>query len=69
MLEVPQMARRRNGSDTWHFCANCSNWPNFGYDTGSGEEGETCKECLAKERAGNCVPASTPSLQTWLVSR
>jgi hypothetical protein len=23
--------RRRNGSDTWHFCRNCSNWPTSNY--------------------------------------
>lgn len=47
--------RRRRGSDAWHWCRNCSNWPTSGYeesDTGSG--GEKCDECRAKERNGNC---------------
>jgi len=49
--------RRRNDSDTWHWCRNCSNWP-----TGPGIEikyrkptsGELCNECRAKGSAGNC---------------
>lgn len=50
--------RSRRGSDTWHFCRNCSNWPSSDYDvrhrkpTGGGEE--LCDQCLAKQRAGNC---------------
>lgn len=48
------MARRRNGSDTWHFCSNCSAWPTSNYVEGTGASGEKCNECLAKQRSGNC---------------
>ena len=49
--------RRRNDSDTWHWCRNCSNWP-----TGPGvyiiyrkpTSGELCNECRAKDSAGTC---------------
>lgn len=48
---------KKEGSDTWHFCSNCSNYP-----TGSGvtkrpdkpSSGEFCNECLAKRKADNC---------------
>lgn len=48
------MPRKRNGTDTWHFCTNCSNWPTAGYTTGDGTSGEKCNECKAKKSAGNC---------------
>ena len=47
--------RRRKGTDTWHFCTNCSNWPTHDYDVSNRPTtGEYCNECLAKEKAGNC---------------
>ena len=49
-----QMARKRIGTDTWHFCKNCSNWPTSGYTEGTGSSGEKCNECMAKQRSGNC---------------
>ena len=49
------MARKRNDSDTWHFCLNCSNWPTSNYTTGTGASGEKCNECLAKQKAGTCT--------------
>ncbi len=48
--------RKRIGSDTWHFCKNCSNWPTAGYKT-SGQKpksGEYCNECRAKRAKGEC---------------
>jgi len=50
------MYRKRKGTDTWHFCSNCSNWPTTGYDEQSAKpsSGEFCNECLAKQKAGNC---------------
>jgi hypothetical protein len=49
--------RRKEGSDVWHWCANCPNYP-----TGSDlitrhsepEYGEICSECKVLERAGDC---------------
>lgn len=47
--------RRKNGSDTWHFCTNCSGWPTSDYDSKTTRpSGEFCNECLAKEKNGNC---------------
>jgi hypothetical protein len=48
--------RRRKGSDTWHFCSNCSNWPTSDYETSYTKPttGELCDQCKAKKDAGNC---------------
>lgn len=52
--------RRKKGSDTWHFCTNCSNWPTgragIDYDERSTKPttGELDNECLAKQKANNC---------------
>lgn len=49
--------RRRNGSDTWHWCTNCSTWPESAYEEKTVLlAGERCNECSAKERNGNCHP-------------
>jgi len=48
--------RKKKGSDTWHFCSNCSRWPTFDYDetTSYNGTGELCNECKAKRDAGDC---------------
>ena len=48
--------RRKKGSDTWHWCRNCSSWPTSGYEESiaSPANGELCNECRAKEVAGSC---------------
>lgn len=48
--------RREQGSDTWHLCKNCSNWPTSGYDSASSRPttGELCNECKGKEKDDNC---------------
>jgi Protein of unknown function (DUF2442) len=47
--------RRREGSDTWHWCRNCSTAPKSDYRTRKTRPSENlCNECKAKERAGNC---------------
>lgn len=48
--------RKKKGSDTWHFCSNCSNWPRYDYDerTSKPTYGELCNECQAKRDAGSC---------------
>ena len=48
--------RRRGGSDTWHWCRNCSNWPVSDYDeqTTKPTTGELDNECKAKDDANNC---------------
>lgn len=49
--------RKKKGSDTWHWCTNCSNWPTSDYDEREGKpsSGELDNECQAKEKAGNCT--------------
>lgn len=49
--------RRKKGSDTWHWCRNCSNWPKWDYDSQSSKptSGELDNECKAKEKAGDCT--------------
>lgn len=48
--------RKKKGSDTWHYCRNCSKWPTSDYDEQSSKPstGELCNECKAKEQAGTC---------------
>lgn len=49
--------RRRNGSDTWHWCRNCNNWPTSDFvsrDT-KPTSGDLCNECRAKEANGTCT--------------
>lgn len=49
--------RRTQGSDTWHWCRNCSNWPTSDYQKRPDKPttGELCNECRGKEAAGNCA--------------
>jgi hypothetical protein len=48
--------RRKKGSETWHFCANCSNWPAGDYEeqVTAPSTGELCNECRAKRLERNC---------------
>lgn len=48
--------RKKKGTDTWHFCSNCSNYPTSNYDEQTSEptSGEKCNECRSKKSAGNC---------------
>ena len=47
--------RRKKGSDTWHWCRNCSKWPKSDYITNTKPTpGERCNECLSKEKNNNC---------------
>lgn len=59
--ETLMQYRKRIGSDTWHWCSNCSNWP-----TGRAEldyvvryskptSGELDNECRSKEATGHCT--------------
>lgn len=48
---------KRPGTDTWHFCGNCSNYPKgTGTVTQSTKpsSGEFCNECRAKQASANC---------------
>jgi len=48
--------RRKNTSDTWHFCTNCHLWPTSDYDTSYTKptNGELCNHCKSKEASGGC---------------
>lgn len=49
--------RKRHGTDTWHFCTNCSNWPTSGYEsrTTRPTTGELDNQCIAKRDNGTCA--------------
>ncbi|HEX2093205.1 MAG TPA: DUF2442 domain-containing protein [Longimicrobiaceae bacterium] len=41
--------RRRRGNDTWHFCTDCSFFPETDYETSAvSPAGEICNECRSK---------------------
>ena len=47
--------RRKNGSDTWHWCRNCTNWPTSDYDERTSRPSyDLCNQCLGKERNSDC---------------
>ncbi len=48
--------RKKKGSDTWHWCKNCSEWPTSNYDEQATKptSGELCNQCKGKEAAGTC---------------
>jgi hypothetical protein len=47
--------RKKSGSDTWHFCSNCSQWPTSDYDEQeTPTSGQRCNECKSKGETGNC---------------
>jgi len=48
--------RQREGSDTWHFCQNCSNWPTEDFDERETKptSDDLCNECRAKLKNKKC---------------
>jgi hypothetical protein len=46
--------RRKNNSDTWHWCNNCSIWPTSDYKEAKRKptSGKFCNQCKAKEKKG-----------------
>ena len=50
--------RKLKGSDAWHWCRNCSNWPTkpgtYVERHTKPTSGELDNECRAKERNGEC---------------
>jgi hypothetical protein len=58
MRRVASQYRKKDGSDTWHWCSNCQHYPTSGYTThtnGRPSSGELCNECLGKEKNGTCT--------------
>ena len=49
--------RREKGSDTWHWCKNCSHYPKDNYEVRYEKptSGELCDECMAKDKKGGCI--------------
>jgi hypothetical protein len=46
------------GSDTWHWCRNCTSYPSTigsRHSGGRPASGELCDQCLGKEKNGNCT--------------
>jgi hypothetical protein len=59
MLTTMAVYVRAADSDTWHWCVNCSKYPANPAKTGvlfrtDRPRGSLCKECLRRERRGNC---------------
>lgn len=56
--------RRKRGSDVWHWCTNCEDWPVTNYaeqDLPVGmrpSTGELDDDCLAREKRGECTTKS-----------
>jgi hypothetical protein len=52
----------KGGSDTWHWCQACTNWPTKvgTFETWIGEgrppSGELDNQCKGKEKDNNCRP-------------
>jgi len=48
--------RRLHGTETWHWCANCTDYPPSNYQAAASKpsSGEFCPECLANQRSGEC---------------
>ena len=55
-VNMANVYRRLRGSDTWHFCTNCSTWPTSNYDerVSPPTSGELCNECRAKRANNDC---------------
>jgi len=51
--------RRRNESNTWHWCENCSNWPTtprtYVERRDEPKSRELCEECSGLQNKGNCT--------------
>lgn len=49
--------RRRNGTDVWHFCTNCLQWPiaNYVEQDGKPTTDELCNQCRSKQARGDCA--------------
>jgi DNA-binding response OmpR family regulator len=53
----PTIYRRKKGSESWHFCRNCSQWPRTDYEeqqTAPPLADRFCSDCESKRRTGEC---------------
>lgn len=56
--------RQSQNDGIWHFCSNCSRWPQSNYVEmwAQPNNGEICSECDEKEIEGDCHDDIVPSL-------
>lgn len=48
--------RKKKGSDTWHFCGNCTQLPQSDYvEENDPTSGEKCNQCKSKQSGGDCT--------------
>jgi len=52
--------RQRYGSNVWHFCSNCDEWPRspdmFNQRSDSKPtKGVMCEKCAGREKSGDCA--------------
>ena len=49
--------RMRNGTRVWHFCSNCSEWPESEFTEAEMQPvtGLFCGECLSHGKHGTCT--------------
>lgn len=47
---------RKVGDDCWHFCTNCSKYPQFSTyrRVSNPSSDDICRECLRNEKNNNC---------------
>lgn len=51
--------RKKKGSDTYHWCTNCRNWPKDDFNEyDSKPSGEQCNECKGKQDNRTCTTKS-----------
>jgi hypothetical protein len=55
-LELPSVYRKGSACQTWHFCRNCSHWPEDDFQelTILPEMGELCNQCKMLQEERNC---------------
>jgi hypothetical protein len=55
-LDLASSYRKVSACQTWHFCSNCSHWPEDDYveQNMAPENGELCNECKALRQEQNC---------------
>jgi hypothetical protein len=53
---MPTEHRKDRGGQTWHFCRNCSHWPEDNYEVHimPPGTGELCNECIALRKQAKC---------------
>ena len=56
MRLVPKLCRRKIGTQTWHVCTNCKDWPDSNFEEMMAnplDHVELCNECRLKYSQGN----------------